>query len=545
MIQEKLLLEDIQSEYEKHYNSIPYDTFIEIVKLDPQTRIINNEIDKIGPNASGLLLQRYLQGDTEFLNYGEEVYNSIDTFIKNRARYDIKNIRQFQNNSVREFINYVENPETLTLNVGTVKDKLTQIYDKNYSSIERSVFDEIILLDPKTNIEKGNIGPSAKNLLLPKYLSGEKEFLNDKFRVAQAIEDFEELKNSFPTDKQNINLFASVNDFINYVLSGPKSDLIATLESDTRIDPEKQVQVKDSFKLLGSTKNYDVIEVNSHLANNVIIGGTGPNTHGNLSWCTGYSNFQFNNYRSNGRLICFINKKEPKNRDVNYQLNIASDGTNLEFLNGHDSNPMSSQYNYTRRDTFLRSVLLTDVDLIPIVIKDKDLIKNKMIRDLNSIVSGSSTLSILEYKSSEDVIKLKDLGLTGLVKKIIIEEGITNIPDGEFENFTSVTEIKFPDSVKRIGVRSFAGCASLRKLILPKNLEIIEIGAFMNCGNLKGAVALPLSIKSIGYLAFENHSSQGLRFTLPQERMKMKDVPLKIAKEDAFWWKNPRHLRLI
>ena len=63
------LIEDVTKDYEKHYNSIPYETFIEILKLDPQTKFVNNEPDKIGPNASGLLLQRYMKGDIEFLNY--------------------------------------------------------------------------------------------------------------------------------------------------------------------------------------------------------------------------------------------------------------------------------------------------------------------------------------------------------------------------------------------------------------------------------------------------------------------------------------------
>jgi len=541
------LIEDVTKDYEKHYNSIPYETFIEILKLDPQTKFVNNEPDKIGPNASGLLLQRYMKGDTEFLNYGEEVYNAIDAFIKNRASYPIKNIREFQNNTVREFINYVENPESLNLNTQNKTDKLTQIYDKYYSSIDRETFNKILKMDPKTNIEKGLIGDVAKNLLLPKYLAGETDFINLENQIERAIEDFEEFKSSYPQDKRSISNFESVSDFVNYVLAGPKSNLVLELENDERVDSQTNLKVKDSFKLLGSTKNYDVIEVWSHLANNVVIGGSGEGTSGYLSWCTGYGISFFNNYHSRGRLICFIHKTERKNKAINYQLNISSTGENLEFLNGFDSNPISSNSNslYNRKDEFLKSVLLKEPDLIPIVIADKDLCKNIMVKDLNDLLSGSSNIGTLEFESIEDINKIKASGLTQLVRKVVIKDGVTNIPDGAFENFSSIKEIQFADSVTRIGIRSFAGCSDLRKLILPKNLEIIEIGAFMNCSNLKGSVALPITIKYIGHLAFENHNSQGLKFTIPKEIFNREGAKLQIAKEDAFWWRNPRHLRAI
>ena len=52
-------------------------------------------------------------------------------------------------------------------------------YQARWTSIPREVFDKIIALDPKTDISKGVVGDTAKRLLLPKYVAGETEFLNN------------------------------------------------------------------------------------------------------------------------------------------------------------------------------------------------------------------------------------------------------------------------------------------------------------------------------------------------------------------------------
>lgn len=67
------------------------------------------------------------------------------------------------------------------------------------------------------------------------------------------------------------------------------------------------------------------------------------------------------------------------------------------------------------------------------------------------------------------------------VREVVIEEGITSIPDGFFRNCSDITAVKLPKSLRKIGGEAFSGCSSLAELNLPDNLEEIGTGAFAYC----------------------------------------------------------------
>ena len=55
-------------------------------------------------------------------------------------------------------------------------------------------------------------------------------------------------------------------------------------------------------------------------------------------------------------------------------------------------------------------------------------------------------------------------------KKIVIPEGTKQIDIEEFKNFENVEEIVLPNSIEVINMFAFAGCKSLRKINITKNI---------------------------------------------------------------------------
>lgn len=69
-------------------------------------------------------------------------------------------------------------------------------------------------------------------------------------------------------------------------------------------------------------------------------------------------------------------------------------------------------------------------------------------------------------------------------KKVVIGEGITTIGDGVFQYF-DFSEIRLPESLKRINEYAFYGCGNLKHITIPKNVTKIGHSAFGLCDKLK------------------------------------------------------------
>ncbi|MGN0395136.1 MAG: leucine-rich repeat protein [Coprococcus sp.] len=85
-------------------------------------------------------------------------------------------------------------------------------------------------------------------------------------------------------------------------------------------------------------------------------------------------------------------------------------------------------------------------------------------RDPVSSVSGW-----LSYSSGDNAWK----PIREKVKKIVIEKGITSIPDNAFKYFDSLTEVQIEPGLKRIGKEAFYSCDSLSKIIIPASVTNI------------------------------------------------------------------------
>ncbi len=89
------------------------------------------------------------------------------------------------------------------------------------------------------------------------------------------------------------------------------------------------------------------------------------------------------------------------------------------------------------------------------------------------------------------------------IKKVIIEDGVTNIGSSAFIGCKNIESIKIPNSVTSIGDNAFSGCTKLSEITIPDSVEIIGRQVFQNCTNLT-QIKVSESVKSIGEFAFYN-----------------------------------------
>lgn len=88
------------------------------------------------------------------------------------------------------------------------------------------------------------------------------------------------------------------------------------------------------------------------------------------------------------------------------------------------------------------------------------------------IIYGTGTVTVTEAKEWKD--------LAGKIKSLNVEEGITGIGNEVFMNFTSVTAITLPESLKTIGDRAFMN-TRMTTLNIPDGVTDIGTNAFKHC----------------------------------------------------------------
>ena len=92
------------------------------------------------------------------------------------------------------------------------------------------------------------------------------------------------------------------------------------------------------------------------------------------------------------------------------------------------------------------------------------------------------------------------------IKKIVIENGVTNIVNFAFCNCKNLTLIIIPSSVLEIGQSAFSSCSSLSSITIPNSVKSIGSQAFSYCSGLT-SITLPNSVMSIGELTFSECSN--------------------------------------
>ena len=95
------------------------------------------------------------------------------------------------------------------------------------------------------------------------------------------------------------------------------------------------------------------------------------------------------------------------------------------------------------------------------------------------------------------IIESYDTTYAGMdITKVIIPNGVTQIPDSAFNSCRELTSIIIPDSVITLGTSSFYSCRSLKKVYCSNNISILSNGAFYDCQKLK-KIKFPSNLKQI------------------------------------------------
>lgn len=82
------------------------------------------------------------------------------------------------------------------------------------------------------------------------------------------------------------------------------------------------------------------------------------------------------------------------------------------------------------------------------------------------------------------------------VKKLIIEEGVTNVTEEAFGSCSNLEEVSFPSTLKTIGISAFHD-TKLTKVTIPEGVTQIGEAAFENCTELR-KVTIPASVTQLG-----------------------------------------------
>lgn len=89
------------------------------------------------------------------------------------------------------------------------------------------------------------------------------------------------------------------------------------------------------------------------------------------------------------------------------------------------------------------------------------------------------------------------------VTKIVIQDGITTIPNDAFQGMTKVTSVYLSNQLKSIGNQAFWNCTALQSVTIPASVEKIGMSAFQGCTALKTLTFAPgCSVSTIESRAF-------------------------------------------
>ncbi len=86
---------------------------------------------------------------------------------------------------------------------------------------------------------------------------------------------------------------------------------------------------------------------------------------------------------------------------------------------------------------------------------------------------------------------------------LYIGSSVKKINDKQYDNNESITEIRFSETLEKIGTYAFRKNTGLKKIVVPGNVKVIGEGAFSGCSNLE-EVIIEEGVEEIHVYAFYN-----------------------------------------
>lgn len=107
--------------------------------------------------------------------------------------------------------------------------------------------------------------------------------------------------------------------------------------------------------------------------------------------------------------------------------------------------------------------------------------------------------------------------ISSYTTSIVIEEGVTGLADGVFNNFSALTSVSMPKSLRSIGNYAFSDCIALPSVTIPEGVTEIGERAFSSMDNLS-FVKIPGTVKTIGKDAFRGVGYKVSKLTVILEK---------------------------
>ncbi len=92
------------------------------------------------------------------------------------------------------------------------------------------------------------------------------------------------------------------------------------------------------------------------------------------------------------------------------------------------------------------------------------------------------------------------------LKKVVLPEELTAIPNNCFRNCSSLASLVLPDGITSIGTSVFSGCSSLKSVKLPSGMKTLPNGLFSGCSALL-EITFPEELTAIPDNCFQNCSA--------------------------------------
>ncbi len=113
-----------------------------------------------------------------------------------------------------------------------------------------------------------------------------------------------------------------------------------------------------------------------------------------------------------------------------------------------------------------------------------------------------SSITSLKLPNSLRKIGSWAFGLASNIESISFGDGLEVIEDYTFHECERLTEVTLPHTMKKIGEKAFALCKGMRKLSLG-GVEVIGDEAFLGC-NALSSLTIPASVRVIGKMTFKS-----------------------------------------
>ncbi len=96
-------------------------------------------------------------------------------------------------------------------------------------------------------------------------------------------------------------------------------------------------------------------------------------------------------------------------------------------------------------------------------------------------LSGSGEMWHYDFRSNE----VPWDGYQTIITKVVVEEGITTLGTNAFCDFTELTAVELPTTLKALYMNAFACCTKLEEFTIPVGLTTMDTSVFANCSRMQ------------------------------------------------------------